>query len=102
MDYKEICNKHITAMAKELLDAGAPLPEVLETAKFMCLVIKKHSGKAPEGYHANPLFIENKSKRLQLLTKPSTAEKLRAKAQREGRSVNDIVNSILEDALREE
>ena len=44
MKYKEICNKHITAMAKELLDAGAPLPEVLETAKFMCLVIKKHLG----------------------------------------------------------
>lgn len=60
------------------------------------------AGKAPEGYHANPLYIENKSKRLQLLTKPSTAEKLRAKAQREGRSVNDIVNTILEEALREE
>lgn len=60
------------------------------------------AGEVPEGYHANPLFIENKSKRLQLLTKPSTAEKLRAKAQREGRSVNDIVNTILEDALREE
>ena len=57
---------------------------------------------APEGYHTNPLYIENKSKRLQLLTKPSTAEKLRAKAQREGRSVNDIVNTILEEALREE
>lgn len=37
------------------------------------------AGKAPVGYHTNPLFIENKSKRLQLLTKPSTAEKLRAK-----------------------
>ena len=49
--------------------------------------------------YGNPLYIENKSKRLQLLTKPSTAEKLRAKAQREGRSVNDIVNTILEEAL---
>ena len=57
---------------------------------------------APEGYRINPLFIENKSKRLQLLTKPSTAEKLKAKATREGRSVNDIINTILEDALREE
>lgn len=63
---------------------------------------KAPEGKAPEGYHANPLYIENKSKRLQLLTKPSTAEKLRAKAQREGRSVNDIVNTILEEAFREE
>lgn len=73
--------------------AEAPAPAQTEEAT---------AGKAPEGYHANPLYIENKSKRLQLLTKPSTAEKLRAKAQREGRSVNDIVNTILEEALREE
>ena len=73
--------------------AEAPAPAQTEEAK---------AGKAPEGYHANPLYIENKSKRLQLLTKPSTAEKLRAKAQREGGSVNDIVNTILEEALREE
>ena len=58
--------------------------------------------KAPEGYHLNPLYIENKSKRLQLLVKPSTIEKLKAKAQRENRSVNDIVNTVLEEALREE
>lgn len=73
--------------------AEAPAPAQTQEAQ---------AGKAPEGYHANPLYIENKSKRLQLLTKPSTAEKLRAKAQREGRSVNDIVNTILEEALREE
>ena len=77
----------------EMVRSEAPAPAQTEEAP---------AGKAPEGYHANPLFIENKSKRLQLLTKPSTAEKLRAKAQREGRSVNDIVNTILEEALREE
>lgn len=58
--------------------------------------------KAPEGYHLNPLYIENKSRRLQLLAKPSTVEKLRARAKRENTSVNDIVNTILEEALREE
>lgn len=42
MEYKEIYNKHITAMTKELLDAGAPLPKVLETAKFMCLAAKTY------------------------------------------------------------
>ena len=45
MEYKEICNEHITAMTKELLNAGAPLPKVLETAKFMCLVAKMHLGE---------------------------------------------------------
>ena len=73
--------------------APAPAPAQAEQAP---------EGKAPEGYHTNPLYIENKSKRLQLLTKPSTAEKLKAKAQREGRSVNDIVNTILEEALKGE
>ena len=40
--------------------AEAPAPAQTEEAP---------AGKAPEGYHANPLFIENKSKRLQLLTR---------------------------------
>ena len=60
------------------------------------------AGKAPEGYHANPLYIENKSKRLQLLIQPSTHEKLKNRAKAEGTSVNDLVNSILIEALSEE
>lgn len=58
--------------------------------------------KAPEGYKLNPLYVETKSKRLQLLIQPSIYEKLKSKAQREGRSVNDTVNTILQEALREE
>ena len=58
--------------------------------------------KAPEGYKPNYLYIETRSKRLQLLVQPSLLDKLRAKAKSEGRSVNDIVHTILEDALREE
>ncbi len=58
--------------------------------------------KAPAGYKPNYLYIETRSKRLQLLVQPSLLEKLRAKAQSEGRSVNDVVHLILEDAFREE
>lgn len=58
--------------------------------------------KAQEGYKLNYLYVETRSKRLQLLVQPSLLEKLRAKAQSEGRSVNDVVHTILEDALREE
>lgn len=57
---------------------------------------------APEGYRVNPLYIETKSKRLQLLVQPSLLEKLKGKAKAEGRSVNDLVHSILEEALRGE
>ena len=57
---------------------------------------------APEDYKVNPLYIETKSKRLQLLLQPTLLEKLRSRAKAEGRSVNDLVHSILEEALREE
>ena len=55
---------------------------------------------APEGYKANPLFVETKSRRLQLLVQPSIYEALKEGAKAEGRSVNDYVHTILEKALR--
>lgn len=58
--------------------------------------------KAPKGYKVNPLYIETKSIRLQLLIQPSLKEKLIKEAKKEGRSVNDLVNSILQDALKGE
>ena len=62
----------------------------------------QNPAKAPEGYKLNPLYIETKSKRLQLLIQPSTHEKLKNRAKAEGTSVNDLVNSILIEALAEE
>lgn len=47
------------------------------------------------------LCIETKSERMQLLVQPSLKAKLRAKANKEGRSLNDIVNTILLAALAE-
>lgn len=46
--------------------------------------------------------LETKSKRLQLLIQPSLLDKLKGKAKAEGRSVNDLVHSILEEALKGE
>lgn len=57
------------------------------------------TAEAPEGYKVNPLYVETKSKRVQLLVKPSTVEKLRARAKAEGRSLNDLINSILEESI---
>lgn len=51
----------------------------------------------PKGFKVNPLYIETKSKRLQLLIKPSTYDKLKTKAKNEGTSINDLVNRILEN-----
>lgn len=58
--------------------------------------------KAPEGYKLNPLYIETKSERLQLLIQPSLKAKLKERAKAEGTSVNDLVSCILQEALAEE
>jgi hypothetical protein len=60
------------------------------------------TGKPPVGYRMNPLYIETKSRRLQLLVQPSLHAKLKARAETESKSINDLVHSILEDALKEE
>lgn len=62
----------------------------------------KAKEEAPEGYKVNPLYIEKRSKRLQLLLQPSLYDKLKSKADSEGCSVNDKLHKILEEALREE
>lgn len=58
--------------------------------------------KAPEGYKLNHLYIETKSKRLQLLIQPTLYTKLKSKAQAESISVNALINRILQEALKEE
>lgn len=68
---------------------------------------KEHTGvqsaqSIPEGYKLNPLYIETRSKRLQLLIQPSLYEKIKARADREKSSINDTIHKILEKALREE
>ena len=55
----------------------------------------------PAGYKYNPLYVETRSKRVQYLLTPSTVAKLKAKATAQGRSVNDLVNEILEAALKD-
>lgn len=57
---------------------------------------------APEGYKVNPLYIEKRSKRLQLLVQPSLYDKVKAQAETEGCSVNDYIHRVLEEASRGE
>ena len=66
-------------------------------------VARATTEKAPEGYKPNPLYIETKSKRVQLVLQPSLYEKAKAKAQSGGyASFNDFVHQLLEEATREE
>jgi len=54
----------------------------------------------PKGFKPNRLYIETKSKRLQLLVQPSLHEKLKSCAVADGKSVNELVHSILEEAVQ--
>ena len=55
----------------------------------------KPKAKAPEGYKANPEYIETKSKRVQLLVQPSVYEEVKKKAKAEGISTNEAINEAL-------
>lgn len=61
---------------------------------------KVQEKQAPEGYKINPEYIETKSKRLQLLIQPSLHEALKARALNEGTSVNNLIHTILEKAVK--
>lgn len=58
-------------------------------------------GEPPAGYKKNPLYLEVKSRRVQLLMQPSLYAKLKEKAAKQGRSVNDLIHSLLEAATEE-
>ncbi len=96
--FKDSINPAMSFISQERIDRAEGETTTTEetTAKA------KRTAKAPEGYKLNPLYIETKSERLQLLVQPSLKAKLKEKARQEGTSVNDLVHSILEEALTEE
>jgi len=49
----------------------------------------------------NPLMVETKSKRLQLLVQPSLHRKLKAIATAKQTSLNDLIHTILTDYTEE-
>jgi len=48
----------------------------------------------------NPLYIETKSKRFQLLLQPSLHNKLKIMAEQKGSSLNDLIHTLLEQAAK--
>jgi predicted DNA binding CopG/RHH family protein len=47
----------------------------------------------------NTLYIESKSKRIQLLMRPSLHRKLKEMADQKGTSLNDLIHTILEKSV---
>ena len=89
-------------MAKKSFNLDNPALQFISTPEEKKKEEAEVIAPAPEGYKINPLYLEKKSRRLQLLMKPSISEKLKARADREGNSVNDVVNNLIEEALKGE
>lgn len=60
------------------------------------------TAKAPEGYKLNPLYVETKTKRLQLVLQPSLFDRVKKRAKQAGLSVNEYVHRILDEATKGE
>ena len=56
----------------------------------------------PKGYKINPEYIEVKSKRVQLVFRPSTYKAARAAAKRAGVSLNEYIHQLIEQATAEQ
>lgn len=57
---------------------------------------------APEGFKINPMYIEKKSRRLQMLMQPSLHAKVKKAADSASMSVNDYIHKVLEEHLKGE
>lgn len=60
------------------------------------------TAKAPEGYKLNPLYVETKTRRLQLVLRPSLFNRVKKGAKQAGLSVNEYVHRILDEATKGE
>ena len=58
--------------------------------------------KVPEGYKLNPLYVETKSKRVNLLMQPSIVERMKKTAQAKGLSLNEAINEAVKEYLERE
>lgn len=59
------------------------------------------SEEAPKGYKLNPKYIEKKDRRLQLLLQPSVYDAIKAKAESQGKSVNNFIHELLEKEINQ-
>jgi len=91
--FKNVSNPALQFISGAETEAETPAKTIAE---------REETAKAPEGYKVNPLYIETRSKRLQLVVQPSLYEKVKAKAEGEGVSVNEYIHHILENATKEE
>ena len=94
---REDSNPALAFISEESIEAVDGKGEAPETA------LKAPTGeKPPKGYKLNPLYVETKTKRLQLVLQPSLFERIKAASEAAGLSVNEFCHRILDEATKEE
>lgn len=61
--------------------------------------VPERPAAAPDGYKANPLYIETRSRRAQIMLQPSIYSRAKAAADQQGISFNEFVNNAIENEL---
>lgn len=82
--------------SQEEAEQAAALPEQPEQPEK----IKGTIPPAPAGYKINPLYLEIKSQRLQVVMQPSLLKLLKKQAKEQKLSTNGYIHEILEAAAR--
>jgi hypothetical protein len=104
-DYFNAEEYKIAASIYPIINSTICQQEKIQIEKILSVIEEieeREVAPAPEDYKVNPLYIEMKSERLQLLVTPSLKKALKEKAKSQSRSVNNLINSILEDAVKGE
>lgn len=91
----------ISSTEPELADSEGIQPEKNPQEKSEVKPQPRPIEKPPKGYKLNPIYIETKSRRLQLVLQPSLYDRVKAKATAAGLSVNEYIHQVLDNATRE-
>ena len=87
----------IPAAQAQAADAGS-----VERDPFDGKTLTQIMNEAPEGYKLNPLYVERRTRRVQLVFTQSSYDALKSMSRETGRSVNDMVNQAVEEFLQRE
>lgn len=87
-------------MPKKSFKDNPALQFISETDTALQKISETMPAAAPQGYKVNPLYIETKSKRLQLVMQPSLYERVKAAADNEKLSVNEFIHRTLDAATK--
>ncbi len=80
--------------------AGSEAPEIQSSTPHPTPENHPTSSSTPAGYKINPMYVELKSKRLQLVLQPSLLARVKEQAREQGLSVNEFVHRILDEATK--